>query len=262
MKKNIALALVLLLLLTACHAAQDNDNDQAGSTSFSSSVIPSSNIPSSSVTPSSSVAPPTSIPATSVPATEELQSPYDVGYAHIHKGSNPYLNIDPDFSDCTVEYLYWIELATEKVFPVCEEPVIDVVQSKTYIYYVKAAEPTKIYATPYTDFTQHEMIYECSHGAVSAMTIDTFTIRTQTILQFVADNKKFVVLDLETGEDTVLMEQYYIQEGLLDSGPTTDTWQEQNQIFFVGQPTENDKLWDYRYYRDTGKVVEENDCVD
>lgn len=241
MKKNIALALVLLILLTACQTVPDGDNDPVTSTPSSNSVAPNSSISSSSETHQ----------------TETEQRGIE-GLLLIFKGSNPYLNIDPDLSLCTTDYLYWIDKETQKVYPVCEEPIAEAVKSSTHVYYIKTAEPTKIYMTPISDFTKHEMIYECSHGVVSAMIIDTSIIFKQLIMQFVADNKKFVVLDLETGEDTVLMEQHYIRLAMFaDNG--TDTWEEQNIIYFDGQPTPDDRDWDYLYYRDTGKVLLEND---
>lgn len=247
MKKWLIFPVLLLLLLTACQTVSNNETEPADSTPSSSHITPP---------PSSSAVPPTS----SVPATTPPE-PADTGYAHIYEGDNPYMGVDPDFSGCTVGHLYWIDIATSAVTAILEEPVLNDVQEGAYVYYVKAAEPTRIYRTPIGKFMQHEMIYESAHGKVSAMVIDTFTIRTQTIMQFVADNKKFVILNLETGEDTLLMEQYYIKQALFnDNG--TNTWQEQNIIYFEGKPTKDDRDWDYLYYRDTGKVRLENHFYD
>ena len=144
---------------------------------------------------------------------------------------------------------------------ILEEQVLESIQEGAYIYYIKTTEPTKIYRTLINDFSRHVMIYESTHGEISAMVIDTLTIGKQFIMQFVADNKKFVVLDLNTGEDVVLMEQYFISAALFEDN-WTDTWEEQNVIFFSGQPTENDRNWDYLYYRDTGEVRLENNFYD
>lgn len=245
MKKWLIFPVLLLLLLTACQTVSNSETEPTGSTPPSSSITP----------PPSSVVPPTSVPATTPP------EPADTGYAFIYKGDNPFTGIDPDFSGCAVGHLYWIDIATSAVTVILGEPVLNVVQEGAYVYYVKADEPTKIYRTPIADFSQLEMIYESTHGKVSAMVIDTFTIRAQTIMQFVADNRKFVILDLETGEDTLLLEQYYIRQALFnDNG--TNTWQEQNVIYFEGKPTKDDIDWDYLYYRDTGKVRLENHFYD
>lgn len=239
MKKNVALALVLLLLLSlaACRTVPANETEPAGSTP-----------PSSSVTPSS--VPATSIPATSIPATNTAE-PANTGYAHIYGGNNPFIGLDPDFSECTVGYLYWIDIATSAVTPILEEAVLKDVQEGSYVYYVKAAEPTKIYRTLIGAFSQHELIHETAHGKIGDMTIYP---GIENYLQFVADNKKFVVLEFDTGEETVLMEQYYISIAYI--GGTDGTLG--NWIWFEGKHTEEDHPYEqFFYYRDTGETKED-----
>ena len=259
MKKSIIPALILLLFLTACHVVPDTDPNATSSVP-ASSLATLGSIPSSSVTPSTSRTPTTSIPTTSVPATNPPE--FDkTGYTFIYKGSAPFIGIDPDCSGCTVSHLYWVDKTTEDVTPILEEPVLESIQEGAYVYYVKADEPTKVYRTAIGEFSKHEMLYESSHGKVSAMVIDTHTIRTQTILQFVADNKKFVILDLETGKDTVLLEQYYIKAAMFDHS-STDTWEEQTDFVFWGKLDENDFVQSYRYFTKTEEIREEGECAD
>ena len=250
MKKWIVFMVLLLLLLTACQTVPASETGLTDSAPSSGSII----------FPTDSGVPPTSAPPTTPPATNPPE-PDETGYTFIYKGYPPFVGIDPDCSRCTVGNLYWVDLATEEVTTILEEQVLESIQEGAYIYYVKAGESTKIYRTPIGEFSTHEVIYESTHGKVSAMVIDTLTIGKQFIMQFVADNKKFVVLDLNTGEDVVLMEQYYISAALFEDN-WTDTWEEQNVIFFSGQPTENDRNWDYLYYRDTGEVRLENNFYD
>ena len=208
MKKWMIFSVLLLLLLTACQTVPDNETKPAGSTAPSSG---------NSTLPSSNTVPPTS----SVPTTTPPE-PANTGYAIIYEDDYTFTSIDPDFSECTVGYLYWIDIATSEVTPILEEQVLNDVQEGAYVYYVKAAEPTKIYRTPIGGFSQHEMIYETTHGKVSGLTIYP---GVENYLQFVADNKKFVVMEFDTGEETVLMEQCYInfayipgRDGVLDRG--------------------------------------------
>lgn len=244
MKKSILIALVLLLLLTGCQTAP-TDNDQTLSSTPSSG----------DVTPPSSSVPATSVPETNPPELDET------GYTFIYNGSAPFIGVDADCSGCTVGHLYWVDKTSGDVTSILEEQILEAIQEGAYVYYVKTAEPTKIYRTPIDGFSQHEMIYESAYGKVSAMLIDTFTIREQLVLQFVADEKKFVVFELETSETTLVMEQYYIKGALFD-GPQTDAWEEQEKIFFVGMPTADHELTTYRYYCGTGEVKEFVECED
>lgn len=251
MKKWTIFPVLFLLLLTACQTVPANEKEPAGSIPPSSSITP----PSSSVVPPASSVPPTSVPTTSIPATSvpatNPPEPANTGYAHIYGGNNPFMGLDPDFSECTVGYLYWIDIATSAVTPILEEAVLNNVQEGAYVYYVKEAEPSKIYRTLIGAFSQHEWIHETAHGKVGDMTIYP---GIENYLQFVADNKKFVVLEFDTGEETVLMEQCYIDSahisgtnGILDNG-----------IWFRGKHTENDHPYEQFYYdRDTGETRED-----
>ena len=242
MKKSILIVLVLLLLLTGCQTAPTDNDQTLSSTPSASNITP----PSSSVVPTTST-PTTSIPATSTPATNTPE-PANTGYAHIFEGDYPWLSVDPDFSGCTPGHLYWIDIATSEVTSIAEEAVLSVAQEGAYVYYVKVAEPTKIYRTLIGEFSQHELIHETAHGKVVDMTIYP---GIENYLQFVADNTKFVVFDFDTGVETVLMEQYYIwiayiagENGVLG-----------NEIWFEGKHKETDKPYNqYFYYRDTGET--------
>ena len=254
MKKSILIVLVLLLLLTGCQTTPaDNDQTLSDTPSSSSTTPLTSSVPAIST-------PATSVPATSTPATNSPE-PDETGYSFVYKGSAPFVGIAPDCSGCTVGHLYWVDKTTEEVTPILEELALESIQEGTYVYYVKTAEPTKIYRTPIGKFSQHEMIYESTHGKVSAMIIDTFTIQNELVLQFVADEKKFVVLELETGEATFVMEQYYIK-GALFAGRQTDTWEEQEKIFFDGMPTAEYERMNYQFYCATGEVKAFVDCED
>jgi len=259
MKKSILIVLVLLLLLTGCQTVLDSEIEPAGSTPPSSSITPpSSSVPATS-TPATST-PATSTPATSTPVTNPPE-PDETGYSFVYDGTAPFIGIDADCSGCTVGHLYWVDKTTEEVTPILEEPALESIQEGTYVYYVKTAEPTKIYRTPIGKFSQHEMIYESTHGKVSAMIIDTFTIQNELVLQFVADEKKFVVLELETGEATLVMEQYYIKSAMFDH-LSVDTWKEATDFVFWGKLDDNDSIQSYRYIIETGEIREEGECAD
>ncbi len=151
-----------------------------------------------------------------------------------------------------IDHLYWIVEATKERTLVCDEPVVAYEINDAYIFFVKKAEPTKVYATPIGNFDHCELIYESSYGDISDMRISS---AANNLLQFVADEKKFVVYDMATGESTLLMEQYYINFAYMllnDDGTWGDI------IVFEGQHTEDDGIHTmYTYNRVTGELWED-----
>ena len=253
MKKSILIVLVvLLLLLTACQPAQESNTDPAGSTPPSSNVTP----PSSSAVPDTST-PATSIPATSAPVTTPPITPSSsTGYAHIHYENSSIHWKEYDFSNCVVGYLYWMDKETHTVTLLLAEQTVDCEADGAYIYYVKEVEPTKIYRLLIADPSQQELVHETTHGAVDAMII-YYTM--ENYLQYVASGQKFIIFDLNTCEETVLMEQYYLDSAYIQKekdGAMSD------YILFTGQPTEDSPYTDYSYNRITGEVAIEDygDC--
>ena len=206
MKKSILSVLVLLLLLTGCQTAP-TDNDQ------SLSSTPSSG----DVTPPSS-----SVPATSTPKTNP-PTPTEVGHVLIYDGpGNQYY---PDWwpKEGLIGHLYWVAESTKESVLICDEPVIGYAFNDTHIFFNTESEPTKVYATAIGDFAMCELIYESTYGNISYMHIES---DLQGFLQFVAKEKKFVVLDMATNESALLMEQDYIAYAWLFGTGDGVTWSE------------------------------------
>ncbi|MBE6958720.1 MAG: hypothetical protein E7447_06185 [Ruminococcaceae bacterium] len=254
MKKSLSIVLVLLLLLTACQVMPDDDQSLASTPSSSGCITPP---PSSSVVPPSSSTAPTvpttqpTVPPTTQPVTPP--SPAKDGSAVIFRGPPFYANYPEWYPrEGLVDHLYWAVKSTGESILVCDEPVIDATKTDTNIFFVKKSEPTKVYVTAIGDFKNHEFVCESTYGSVSA--IRNYT-NSSTLLQFVADGKKFVVYDMATGESTVLMEQYHINFAVLycnDDGTWGD-W-----IEFEGQHTEDDGPYTlYLYNWKTGELWED-----
>ena len=231
------LAFVMLLLLTACQTVPTDDDKLLASTPSSSSTV----------TPPSSSVPATSAPATSTPATTFDPNS---GYLWLHReyigpGWDEY-----NLSDCVVGYLYWLDKETHEVTLLLAELISMRAQEGSYIYYVKEAEPTKVYRMLFTDPTQHELVYESTYGNITYIEVAS---DLSSLLQFVADEKKFVVYDMVSGESSVLMEQYYINCAWMYGTEDGVTWSE--IIEFEGKHTENDSPYTiYVYNRITGAL--------
>lgn len=256
MKKSILIVLVLLLLLTGCQTVPtDEDKTLSSIPSSSDTVTP----------PSYSTRPSTSTPATSTPATNPNYTGGDSteweGFAFIFDGQQPTIQFEVDISKLVEGYLYYIDLDTQEITLVCDETVV-VSQTDEYNadfeYYVKASEPTKIYRTNPKDPKAHTMIYESTFGPINYIQSSKGAITKQEVLQFVADNRYFVVLELGTGKTTLVMEQYYLRSAFFEYG-IHETWEEHNYVFFSGKLGEGEKVKQYLYSRDTGTTELEED---
>ena len=155
--------------------------------------------------------------------------------------------------------LYYLDDIKEETHLVFDGPVIAWGNSYESVFFVKEAEPTKIYAAPIADLTQHRVIYESPVGAINFIYTDTYR-HWKDVLQFVEGNKRFVWMDLTKGETEVLMEQYYIEKAVL-SAPRegfllspAESWRDFRAIWFVGKLNEDEALEEYTYFIDTGKV--------
>ena len=247
MKKLMMIPLVLLLLLTACQTGVVDNAD-----------------PTESTTPSSSITPPTdSVVPTTQPTVPTTTLPTDIsdGHAFIFHGHQPTIQFEVDLSKLVEGHLYYIDLNTQEITPICDETVTVLTEDDfdtDFVYYVKTSEPTKVYRTNQRNSEAHTMVYESTFGPVTYITINDYTITKQKILQFVADNKYFVVLDLETGETSLVMEQYYLESAFFEYG-IHENWDEHNYVFFGGKLSEEEKIKQYLYSIDTDTTELEED---
>ena len=229
---------LLLLLLTACQTASTDDDKLLASTPSSSGTVTS---------PSYSTRPSTSTPATSTPATTFDPNS---GYLWLHRENIGVGWEEYNLLDCVVGYLYWLDKETHEVTLLLAEPITMHSKDGAYIYYVKEAEPTKVYRMLFTDQTQHELVYESTYGNITYIEVAS---DLKDLLQFVADEKKFIVYDMVSGESSVLMEQYYINCAWMYGTGDGVTWSE--IIEFEGKHTENDSPYTiYVYNRVTGAL--------
>ena len=243
-------AILLLLLLTACQTAPTDDQILAS--------VPSSG----NLTPPSSSVPATSTPATTVyvysPTGETSLTPNStMGDPHIHIDYIGVSFAKYDCTNCVDRYLYWEDGNTHELTLLLAEQVESAQENGPYIFYRKTAEPTKIYRMLIGDPSQSELVYESTDGEITGM---CFYPGVKNYLQFVQDHKRLIVMDLNTGETTVMLELPYIAHG--DVGAAAEgvlsDW-----VWFEGQISEESEYIQYYFYnRITGEFVEDNDCSD
>lgn len=207
------------------------------------------------------------VPPTSQPTTPQLAYPaitpsspapnYSTGYGHIHYEDADRYWKEYDLFDCVVGQLYWMDKQTHKVTLLLAEQVRLKCDEGPYIYLVKKAEPTKIYRMLIRDPSQIELVVDSIHGEINDI---SFYPGVKNYLQYTADNKKFVVFEMNTGEETVMMEQPHIEFaniGGKSEGVLSD-W-----VWFYGSIAERENYIGYYFYnRVTGEIQEDEDCSD
>jgi len=265
MKKSLSIVLALLLLLTACQVMPDDDQSLASTPSSitpppSSSVVPPSSSTASTVPTTQPTVPPTTqptVPPETNPNLPPVLTDFDTedGTAFI---TYPFPNVElmPNWvppAECLVDHLYWVVESTKECILICDEPIYSRSYTKTdtHIFFVKESEPTKVYVTAIGDFSNHQLFYESTYGNVSYMIVVS---RLEGYLQFVADEKKFIMLDMTTGEIVLSMEQYYIELAHIGTVPHQEDIEIREWISFRGKLSEDALNGQYFYYWKTGEV--------
>lgn len=249
MKKWMIFPVLLLLLLTACQTVPAIQTEPTGSTPSSSSITP----PSSSVVPTTNSMPVTT-PLETKPGLPPVPTDFDTmdGLAFRYYGpKDVVLSPSWKYTEGISEHLYWVVKSTKEVFVICDEPVVKHEATETHVFFVKRSEPTKIYVVAIGDFANHQMYYESPYGNITD--IEYIANRESEInnyLQFVVDEKRFVMLNMITGEGTVVFEAYRI-----NTAWTYDT--DAEWINFEGWIAENEGGL-YEYNRITGELIIDN----
>ena len=273
MKKYVYILLILALLLSGC-ASKPAEQPAATTEPATIPTTAPTTAPTQATQPTTvTTTAPTTVPTaepttapTATPTTEPTTPTTTEPSANLsenirtfwYHGEHPGLGSDIDTSQCVVDCFYAFDESTQKIITVCNSPIVTYNRDDNFVYFVKVAEPTKIYAAPFDTLDQHRVLYETDGGAVTNVFFVPEQFRNQA-LQFVVDSKRHIWLDFATGETLVLMEQYYIEHAHVDTtGPIyrepVKKWQDYERIYFVGKLNENDKLNDYLYYRSTGEI--------
>lgn len=269
MKRYGYILLILALLLCGCASKlteQPATEPTTAPTTAPTQASQPTAVPTIAPTSEPTTAPttePTTAPTTeptTPPTTESAANPNENILLFWYHGIQPFPYMDalPDVSNCVMDHLYAFDKKTREIRTVCDSPIATFNSDDVCVYYVKAAEPTKIYATPFRTFDRHWLVYESNGGSVSSVFFVPEQFHNQAI-QFVVNNKQHVWLDLITGESKVMMEQYYILQANVDTNSPhyhlpVEKWQDYERIYFVGKLNEEDKLNTYYYYRSTGKT--------
>ena len=199
---------------------------------------------------------PTEATEGSQPANPAENTAKPVGYddvrSFIFKGYQPLFDVELNLSKVSSNLYYFYYPNTGVVKKVFDFPVRNAYRCEIgtdhCVYYVKIHEPNVIYLYNVTQDT-HSLCYKSDSGPITYMSTGLNTDE----LNFIVNNKQFVRMDINTGEEEVLLEAFYIEHGYFDED--TNTFGEA-YIYWVGILDQDDTLDEYVYLIDTKEVRE------
>lgn len=260
MKKKIVTTVALLLALIMITGCQSSNHGL-----MSSSSQPSVSPMIENTQPETTGNGPPIVDPTSTSETEpdvqplqsnptEAESPSSNGAAIVYSASGGiWVLLEADTSGLEIGCLYYLDFETNKFHFVTSDPAIDFASNETHVFFVLQSEPTKIYSAPLEDLSQHTVLYESDFGAINFFfpSVESF----RNVFQIVEGNKRMVILDIQTMETTVVMEQYYIEKASIELHPRAESWRDYDNIYFVGKLNADDNLTEYLYNARTREII-------
>jgi len=241
----ILLALLLLLTLTACRSATLPDE----STPETPAISQPTSAPTSEPTQPEATEPTT----TPTEPVDNKPSFSDMQIFIYREGSN--LPFVPGSlpEECEEGHLYYYYPKESRLGIICDEPVVDFASDQVNFFFVKEAEPTKLYWAPQSDLTLLEVIYETDFGEIN----DVYTQRggayANKVVTLTEGNKRLAAVDIATAEVLVMFDEvYYIERGSFEGFTEVDGKPSYSLIWFWGQPTEADRYYTWFYWPESG----------
>ena len=138
--------------------------------------------------------------------TEEMvlptaSNPYDYGFApdglrvFLYHGTEPFLTVDIDTSECVVDRLYVYNSVTESLSEICNQAVSAYTTTKDALYYITQSQ--ELYKTDYVGQNQ-ELLYVCEQGMLTDL--DSYL----SVLYFIENESQVIFLDTVTKEAQVM----------------------------------------------------------
>lgn len=234
-KLLILLPLVLLLALSACTPSPGSGESNPDTQATTTPVTQPSTQPAE-----------TTDPALVQPPFSELE-------VFIHGQYDQ--SFDMYLTACKKGHLYYYHHETKTVSAICDEPVICYTNDNINFYFVKEAEPTKLYCAPQTDLNQQKVIYESDFGTINDVYPETLGTYADRVVTLTEGNKRGILLDLTTGEVTVVLEQYYIEKITIEGLKEENGKPAYSKIWFHGKLNEGENLQDYFFWAESGTIT-------
>ena len=157
----------------------------------------------------------------------------------------------------TIGYCYYRNNGTDEVFLICEEQVILCLNFENVVFFVKEAEPNKLYAADITDLTRHNLVYETEADEINELDEVAKQYKNRVVV-LLEDNRRVVWLDVETGEASVLIEQHYMWNigiwGVVAEIDGQEVFTE-IEVWFLGKRSADDPQKSYIYNCTTGEFT-------
>lgn len=188
--------------------------------------------------------------------TEESQPPFSEIYVFTYQEKQPLDSVRLDLSQCQRDHLYYCHEESKKVVPICDEPVVCFGYNKSGLYFVKKAEPNKLYRAQNNNLTDQHVAYTSDFGPITNIFTDNNGHPANPVM-LTEGNKRGVLFDPNTGGTEVFIQQYYIEDAIIADLARTDWKWTYNKIWFRGKLNEEDTLKDYFYWIDSDSITED-----
>lgn len=182
--------------------------------------------------------------------------PCAYGSAFVYDPEN---NSGAEFTQCVPGYLYYQDEINNKVYFISDEQIASHTTAFGKVFFVKAAEPAKLYVAKLSDLTEHTVVYESDFGAIAK--IGQQNHLKNEALRLIEGDKRFVMLDLTTGAAEIVVELHYIYDADFrffskeDTKAPFESWRDASMLLIIGKENEGDQLEEYIYDWSTGKLT-------
>lgn len=255
MKRLCALLLIMSVILFLCGCSSPVPIETPSQTDASDTTNSLPDDP-TETTEASQIQNPTKISQLEDPTENTAQTPeYEGVLGFIARGYQPFemFGVRLDLSKVYMNLYYLVDLSTGEVTQVFDFPVRYVYECEIgpdeCVYYVTMHEPNAVYLYNRTQNT-YKMCYKSDVGPITHLTAEA---KYKHILNLIVNNQQFVRLDINTGEEDILLEMFYIEHGYFEE---YNDYFGEVYVYWVGMQDKDDELDEYVYLIDTSEVKE------
>jgi hypothetical protein len=182
---------------------------------------------------------------------------HSYGAPFIHDSSLVGSSIHPGITEGTDGHLYYYDFVTDQYVLVRDEQILLANANDYMIFFVRASEPNRVYATLIGDFSREMLIYE-SEYEINSIRPAGFGCHDNNTLEVLEGNQRLLWIDTVTKNATTIFEAYLLNQAVVH----TITVQFRGNYYeydieliqFWGQLTKDHVLDSYFYYPDTGMI--------
>ena len=164
--------------------------------------------------------------------------------------------VGQELPECTPGHLYYWDEIKDKAHLVADEKVICCTMAYGKAFFVKAAEPTKLYVAQLNDLRNHRVVYESDFGPITKVSLNSYMVHfTNETLLLIEKDKRLTVLDFTENTATPIVEMHYMSYAAFYPGESKYTsWRDVPSVYLKGQLSPEEQESEYYYHIETGEM--------